>query len=194
MKVHFCFFLQNFWGCFVVCFCRLGSFLGVFLVFYLCMVGSGPHRLTPPHRRTDRRRRRGCCTRSYGPAKCPCLRLAMMPQGLIDTPSPVRRPLPLEVLAEVETPSPPPPPKRVRLREKTTVPSPSPAQEVVPVVPRLAVDGEEDLPAEDDTQDELPLTPFLKKKFHNIYHYWWTAKVSYRTLGVRAQQRYHGFY
>lgn len=117
----------------------------------------------------------------------------MMPQGLIDTPSPVRRPLPLEVLAEVETPSPPPPPKRVRLREKTTVPSPSPAQEVVPVVPSPSP-AEEGLPAEDDTQDELPLTPFLKKKFHNIYHYWWTAKVSYRTLGVRSQQRFHGYY
>ena len=38
------------------------------------------------------------------------------------------------------------------------------------------------------------LTPYLKKRFHNAYHWWWTTKHNMRGLSLRQQGRWHAQY
>ena len=189
---------------FFLCFFLLCCLLGVFFFFFLvsvcffglvvCFLVLGWVRRTPWKSRARHRPRRPTKLALPQPRR---LQVALpplptMPQGVPDTPSPVRPVLRLLSDGEVETP---PPAKRVRLREKTTVPSPSPAQEALLPAALPASDmGEEEPPVDGGNEADWELTTFLKKKFHNAYHHWWTAKVSYRTLPPRSQQRYHGFY
>ena len=82
-----------------------------------------------------------------------------------------------------ETPSPLPAPKRRRITGKT---SPAVAA-ALNLVPEIALPEQAEPTAGQDGVDEgLLVDPYVKKRLHNAYYFWWQKRAGYHLASLKS--------